>query len=89
MCVMDWSGILGYSANLNPKLYCRPKNVSIGKWFYYVPDNAIATDAIPKGEKVKIIEKLAVRERGKALVKVQNSKGLVQNVLLEHLAVIF
>jgi len=78
-----------FSAQINPKLYCRPKNVSIGKWFLYVPDNAIATDAIPKGEKVKIIEKLAVRERGKALVKVQTGKGLTHNVLLEHLAIIF
>ena len=73
----------------NPKLYCRPKNVKIGKTFLYAPDNVIAHNLIPYGEEVTIVRKLAVRERGKAIVKVECEDGTTQNVFLEHLAVLF
>ena len=77
-----------YSTKINPKLYCRPKNVRVGNEYMYIPDNVIATDAIPKGEIVKITKKVAIEERGRAIVQVEYGKNYV-NVLLEHLAIIF
>ena len=80
---------MAYSNNINPRLYRRPLNVKVGNVFYYVPDVAIATDAIPMGDEVEIIKKVAMKERGEALVLVRASNGTQHNVLLKHLAVIF
>ncbi len=80
--------LIMYNPKINPKLYCRPKNVRIGNEYLYVPDNVIATDSVEIGEPVTIIKKISVVQRGKALVKVKAKRGEF-NVLLEHLAVNF
>lgn len=55
----------------NPSLLHRPKNVKVGKSYYYTPPTILRRyEGLDYGDTVKIEEKIAIHERGKALVKV-------------------